>query len=92
MSKITNAEAAAAAAVLLKFRAQEGTAGAWVPPEVTAALNAIQLPADDLIARGPSSPLTDAQVADTVAKLERADAQLVNGVGFAKKLLGIFGL
>lgn len=89
---ITNEQAAAAAAVLLKFRQQEGTSGAFVPEAVTAALDAIELPRDDIVARGPSSPLTDAQVAHTVEQLDRADAQLVQGVGFAKRLLGIFGL
>ena len=76
----------------MRARKERGadTAGE-VPSAVTAALGAIQIP-DDAKHRGPSSPLTDAEIDANLAKLSAANADAAAKVGLAKTVLGLFGL
>lgn len=89
---ITDDQIIEAGRILLQARKERGadTAGA-VPASVTAALGAIQIP-DDAKHRGPSSPLTDAEIDANLAKLSAANADASAKLGLAKTVLGLFGL
>lgn len=89
---ITDDQIIEAGRVLLQARKERGGEPVGtVPASVTAALAAIQIP-DDAKHRGPSSPLTDAEIDANLAKLSAANADAAAKVGLAKTVLGLFGL
>ena len=91
--KITDDQIIEAGRILLQARAERGAAPVGnVPDVVTKALGKIQIPTDDAKARGPSSPLTDAEIDENLSKLSAAGASASAKVGLAKTVLGLFGL
>lgn len=88
---ITDDEIIEAGRILLQARKERGAAVGLPPDVVTAALGRITLP-DDAKAKGPSSPFTDAEIDETLAKLSAANADASAKLGLAKTVLGLFGL
>lgn len=91
--KITDDQIIEAGRVLLLARKERGAAPAGeVPAAVTAALGLLKLPDSDAKAKGPTSPFTDADIDDLVARLDAANADATAKRGIAQSLLGLFGL
>lgn len=89
---ITDDQIIEAGRILLQARKERGTDTVGsVPSAVTAALAAITVP-DDAKHRGPSSPLTDADVDANLAKLSAANADASAKLGLAKTVFSLFGL
>ena len=89
---ITDDQIIEAGRVLLQARKERGAVDSAVPASVAAALGNLTLPQDDVIARGPSSILTEAEVDANLTKLGAAVASGKAGLGLAKTVLGFFGL
>ncbi len=91
--KITDDQIIAAGKVLLQARQERGAEPAGeVPQAVTAALGLLKLPDSDAKAKGPTSPFTDADVDELIARLDAANADAAAKRGIAQSLLGLFGL
>lgn len=96
--KITDQQVVEAVKTILQAKQERGLSlpvaavVGEVPDVVTEALASIGLPSDDAKAKGPRSPLTDAEVDSVVHELEAALARDKVTADLAKSALGFLGL